>query len=605
MPRPLTACLLVLSASVCACNAPWPEPGNIRRLATTGWVGRQVGCIDLRVAVAHEPLAPRSGTVLAFDFVNRCRAEQVIDFTALTARAQLADGISLKLDVFDPARQIHRATLMAGWDGAEAIEFDPSAGHGAAPLAELRSVCVAVSQIARAGSAASATVTPAADVCFSATPAGLVPAEAAVALPAGSEGSIPSREASLTVGYRRFSRFGFGWDRDTFVSLQAPPRVASDFDVAALQSGLKPARYVPGSLLALGDTATSGARSVGCLDVRVEAVMADVARTSTALAFMIGNRCSRSVTVALGRAGVRAYWASGEERRMPLYDPASEVHEPMLGPRADATELLQYLEPPDAPTGNAKTVCVDVSGVVASETAPVTVPPVCLVQTGRFANQDTIIGHQPFPAEKWARPSGFFRAFFETGMSLNFVDPRLGGPATGSWGAAPPKGSSQGLPTPAYKKTTTLEWDLRYGWVFGDVYAGAMLQAGAGAQDPNVPVSLGEARGRSDNSLADVSVGLLGGYVWTGTSPLRVRTDLALGLRVLGSDAFPPGCGDASCSWTLSMGWFLVEPRLAIDRWISPWWSVSTSVSVDALHVPDFGVGISFTWHVTAYDGVQ
>jgi hypothetical protein len=412
---------------------------------------------------------------------------------------------------------------------------------------------------------------------------------------------------SVTVGYRHFSRFGAGWRRSADSDANSPvlplSRTPSDFDVAAVQSGLLPAQYRSGYLLSFGDSETSGARSLGCLDVRVEALMADVAKTSAALAFMVGNRCSKGVSVALGRATIRASWAGAGERQLTLYDPASEVHEPTLAPRADATELLEYLEPPDAPVGPAQSVCVDVSRIDASAPAR-DVPPICLRKTGRFANQSTILGHQSFEAEKWAQASPLFHLFFETGASVNFVDPRIGGFATMPWGSTAPNMSHHDLATPALKKTATLAWDLRYGWVFGRSYAGLMLRAGAAPLDSNVAVSLGGAPARIDNSLADVSVAVLGGYSLTEpSSSTRVRADLALGVRALELDAFTPGCSDSSCAWRLDTGWLLVEPRLAIERWLSPWWSVSTTVSVDGLHVPNFGIGVSFAFHLWAYDG--
>jgi hypothetical protein len=583
-----------------ACHSFLPGPGNIERTATSGWIGRRVGCFDLHVAAAHDPVAPASATVLAFDFVNTCNTEQAIDFTALTGHADLADRGSVKLGVYDPAREIRPATLIAGGEGAESIELDPPAGHGAAPLSAVRAVCLDVSGLAKHASAVS-------EACFLLGPAGLVPAEGAVALPTGSQSSLPSREVSVTVGYRHLSRFGAGWDGriDGSISSSFEPlgHVHSDFDVAATQSGLLPSQYRSGSLLAPGDTETSGARSLGCLDVRVEAVMAHVAKTSVALAFMVGNRCSGAVPVALGRATVRAAWAGAGDWPLALYDPASEVNEPVLGPRADATELLEYLEPADAPAGPAQSVCVDVSRVDAAVPAH-EVPPICFTRTGRFANETTIVGHQFFEAGNWAQASPFFHVFFETGASLNFVDPRIGGFATTPWSGTAPDMSHHDLATPAFKKTATLAWDLRYGWVLGHGYAGLMLRAGAGAVDSNVPIPLDGAPGRSDSSITDLSVALLGGYVLTdASSPTRVRADLALGGRALEVLAFTPGCRDSSCAWRLDSGWLLIEPRLAIDRWLSPWWSVSTTVTVDALHVPNFGVGVSFTFHLWGYDG--
>ncbi len=407
-------------------------------------------------------------------------------------------------------------------------------------------------------------------------------------MPIGARRHLPDREVSLVVGYRHFSRFGDGWEEGP------PPRLVAG---GAPGAQLLFRSYPIDSLLAPADSPTAGARRVGCLDVRVEGLQASIVDTSIALFFTLGNRCTSAVRVALADARVIATWADGTRRTLTLYDPASEVHSPVLDGRANASEALQYSAPADAPSGSAQSVCVDVSHLVAGHAAAEAAP-ICLSRTGTFVGDDSLVGHQRFDAEVWQRKA--LHMLIELGAVTNFVE--LQGL---SWSGKTPAGQAFNLGGSPYRRALTLGIDMHFfPWLSGPFYGGVMLQGGAGPLDPNARLSAGGTSVRGDSWLGDVSGGVVGGFVWTRSTAVRLRVDLTLGLRGLLSEVFPPGCVSATCEWDVGGARPLVEPRLVFDEWLSPWWSIAAWVDADMLYLPDFGIGLSLAFHSWAFDGV-
>jgi len=99
---------------------------------------------------------------------------------------------------------------------------------------------------------------------------------------------------------------------------------------------------------------------------------------------------------------------------------------------------------------------------------------------------------------------------------------------------------------------------------------------------------------------------------WTGPGPRvvrgvpnRLRSPFAttLGLRVLGTDVYPPGCSSDQCDWSPFVLRPLVAPRVVIEPWVSPWLSFAAWVDADALYLPDVAVGLALALHFRAYDG--
>lgn len=80
-----------------------------------------VGCID--VAVERRPDLTSGGTVLAYEFANRCDHAAPIDFTNVKVLARTYGGEDLALDAFDPEGQIAPQRLDGRTVGAEAIAY--------------------------------------------------------------------------------------------------------------------------------------------------------------------------------------------------------------------------------------------------------------------------------------------------------------------------------------------------------------------------------------------------------------------------------------------------------------------------------------------------
>ena len=151
--------------------------------------------------------------------------------------------------------------------------------------------------------------------------------------------------------------------------------------------------------------------------------------------------------------------------------------------------------------------------------------------------------------------------------------------------------------------------DARFGlFLPGPVYAGLWMRAGfeyvgdRPAVDGGVGVAL-----KPDVGMADVTAGGLVGVAFARTPSFRLRGELAGGVRAFFVGVAPPGCavGDDGCTGRASLVRPAIEPRLVLDAWLSPWWSVGGWVAADALFLPGSGVGLSITWHTRGYDGLR
>lgn len=127
---------VVLSVALAACAY---RPGSFSYVSQS-FPGQRttVGCIDL--AVERRPDLTGGGTVLAYEFANRCDHPATVDFTRLAVVARTYDGKDVKLEAFDPEAQIQPQQLDGRMAGKEAIAY----------LADerLAEVCVEVASLA-------------------------------------------------------------------------------------------------------------------------------------------------------------------------------------------------------------------------------------------------------------------------------------------------------------------------------------------------------------------------------------------------------------------------------------------------------------------------
>ena len=109
----------VLSVALTACAY---RPGSFSHYSQD-FPGQRttVGCIDL--AVERRPDLTGGGTVLAYEFANRCDHAAPVDFTQVKVLARTFTGEDLELNAFDPEGQIHPQELDGRAIGAEAIAY--------------------------------------------------------------------------------------------------------------------------------------------------------------------------------------------------------------------------------------------------------------------------------------------------------------------------------------------------------------------------------------------------------------------------------------------------------------------------------------------------
>lgn len=109
----------VLSVALTACAY---RPGSFSHLAQD-FPGQRttVGCIDL--SVERRPDLTGGGTVLAYEFGNRCDRPAPIDFAQAKVLARTWDGKDLQLEAYDPEWQIKPLEIDGRATGREAIAY--------------------------------------------------------------------------------------------------------------------------------------------------------------------------------------------------------------------------------------------------------------------------------------------------------------------------------------------------------------------------------------------------------------------------------------------------------------------------------------------------
>jgi hypothetical protein len=100
---------------------------------------RQVGCLDVRAALACNAAVPADLPLVAFTLGNRCDSAAVVDFTRLvvTGRTAAPEDASATLAPFDPGHEIHPAVLGPRAMAREVIEYDASPREATRAIAEL------------------------------------------------------------------------------------------------------------------------------------------------------------------------------------------------------------------------------------------------------------------------------------------------------------------------------------------------------------------------------------------------------------------------------------------------------------------------------------
>jgi hypothetical protein len=113
----MRAAVLTVALTACAYR-----PGSFSHLSQD-FPGQRttVGCIDL--SVQRRPDLTGGGTVLAYEFGNRCDRPAMVDFTQVKVVARTFTGEDLTLEAFDPEWQIKPLQIDGRSSGREAIAY--------------------------------------------------------------------------------------------------------------------------------------------------------------------------------------------------------------------------------------------------------------------------------------------------------------------------------------------------------------------------------------------------------------------------------------------------------------------------------------------------
>jgi hypothetical protein len=332
----------------------------------------------------------------------------------------------------------------------------------------------------------------------------------------------------------------------------------------------------------------SGGRRVGCLDIRAERIIVAGAPDGTVdVAFSFGNRCNESLELSFGRIRVSAIESHGLEQRLRRREPSSVLPRRTLDGRSQGFDLIEY---DFAGAKSAGPVCVDVSGVLTSSPEQRT-PPICLTEPGPVVH-DTTPSREV--GTRWhARSFYFFAELSAYERTIGLADTTFSG--SGSQGTRFELG---GL-----NRVTTFgavdHFNLR---LAGPLYIGGVLRVGGGHLGPRPSFNVGAVAATIGSTVEEIGAGGLVGMMTRSTGGLRFRADVAVGRSALLVDTNVPNCDSGTCtSATAGRTW--LEPRVVMDAWLTPWWTVSSWGAVDVLHAPDVSVGLALGFHVRSFDG--
>lgn len=399
-------------------------------------------------------------------------------------------------------------------------------------------------------------------------------------------------EVSPVVGYRRCSAFGAGWDSSH--AAPGPPLF-----VSPRRNPLAPTTYRPGSLVDAADDASGGGRRLGCIEIRAERMDdSTVPAGSVVVAFSFGNSCDHPVRIALQNTRVVAKGDTQDgapSEPLKLYDPASEVVTMSLDGRDQAREVLEF-DSPARKSPAAPTACIDLTGA-SPDAHPATLQPICTSAARGGADDHEVIGHNWSVAygDGWGPRIPLFVEFQAVAQTENLGEGRYDSNA-GDTRTYTLNGNALG-------RAVSYAADFRVSARFaGPVYAGILFRVGGGRLVTRSASPIDVPGVRPEGGLVSADVGLLMGASVVHWAGARIRAEVGAGGRLLALGVASTTCKpDASCNLVGYRG--LLEPRLVLDAWITPWWSVGASLGLDAIGPTGALVGLSLAFHVRGFDG--
>lgn len=115
----------VLSVALIGCAY---RPGSFSH-TRQGFPGQRttVGCLDL--SVERRPDLIGGGTVIAYEFGNRCDRAATVDLATVAVVGRTYDGVERQLSPYDPNGEIHSLMIDGRAAGREAIAYPDEAAH--------------------------------------------------------------------------------------------------------------------------------------------------------------------------------------------------------------------------------------------------------------------------------------------------------------------------------------------------------------------------------------------------------------------------------------------------------------------------------------------
>ena len=147
--------------------------------------------------------------------------------------------------------------------------------------------------------------------------------------------------------------------------------------------------------------------------------------------------------------------------------------------------------------------------------------------------------------------------------------------------------------------------DLRAGLrVAGPLYAGLTTRLAFGGLPERTTAVADGVRVDLGGVLGAVAIGGLLGFAQPLSSRVRVRIEAAVGFEDLGLlDIGGIACPASPCGPDSPRAF--VEPRVVMDLWLAPSWSIAPFAGDDVLHPSSVTLGVMTSWHWQGFDGQQ
>jgi hypothetical protein len=349
-------------------------------------------------------------------------------------------------------------------------------------------------------------------------------------------------------------------------------------------------------------------RVVGCLEVSIDAT-AERAAGAAVVGYSIGNRCDRAVEVDLAAARVRGFTGEGRAIGLAAEDPAGELGVRTLEARSAAREVIAYTVPAGAALS---AVCVDVGVVDGHRPAPRPI--------------DACFSIGPSPGARAAPRAGPTAIGPRGSTDCVEVSPVLGRRRCGRFGAwdvsdrarvqlgvaasmhmlpldglgvgAEPGGARE---EPALATARSIE--LRATGSLGRrLYAGGEGQIGHGRSITPGTIEIDGIRGVPEAGTYVAAGGVLGATVTTNRR-WATRAELMAGVRFLRLEVRRDGSGDVDEERRAAWGGRVIfQPRLRIERWLSPWVTLGGMIGLDGDGGRGASLSVVLTGHTRAFD---